>query len=321
MPNFDEAREQSQALFNGQAENIVDDPGEMSAEEVVAEGEGVEENTDAPDTETVESQEDQVEEPEMNENASAEEPMQNPAVSERESQMLSEIEYLRNQLQGANSTIQEMSRQREQEVIEEHTAPPSFESVDMSGILYGDEESQKKSQTQFAENLGKYVMQLMDGRMKDMQPFIEEARRGQAERERRNALANLSASEVTKGIGEVADRLDVIIERNPEMFPSSMSTEDKYAAAYALMIGAQTLKNPPKPPAEPTTDELMGLYRNNPAFREAVERERIEAVKKNQQVPVFSPSNGVGNAAPTINDKPKTMADASSATRRMFQGL
>lgn len=320
MSNFDEAREQSQALFNGQAENIADDPGEMSAEEVVTEGEGAEEVVDTPDTEGTEQQEEQVEESEMNTDIPSE-PGQNPTVSERESQMLAEIQSLREQLQGANSTIQEMSRQREQEVVEEQTTPPSFENVDMSGLMFGDEESQKRAQTQFAENIGKYVLQMMDSRMKDMQPFIEEARRGQAERERRTAIDNLSADELTKGVSEVADRLDVIIKENPQMFPSTMSAEDKYTAAYTLMIGAQALMNPPKPPAEPTTDELMELYRNNPGFREAVERERIEAVKKNQQVPVFSPSNGVGNAAPTINEKPKTMADASSATRKMFQGL
>lgn len=315
MSNFDEAREQSQALFDGQAENITDDPGEMGAEEVVTEGEGAEEVVDTPDTEVTEQQEEQTVQPET-----VDVPAQN-VVSERESQMMAEIQSLREQLQGANSTIQEMSRRREQEIIETETAPPSFEAVDMSAMMYGDEETQRRLQSAFAENIGKYVMQMMDGRVKDMQPFIEEARRGQAERERKEALDVLSQSEVTKGINDVADRLDVIINDNPNLFSGDMPTEEKYAIAYALMTGANALRNPPQPPAEPTTDELLELYRNNPEFREAVERERIEAVKKNQQVPVFSPSNGVVNAAPTINNEPKTMADASSATRRMFQGL
>lgn len=315
MSNFDEAREQSQALFDGQAENIADDPSDMSAENVATEGEGAEEIVDTPDTEVTEQQEEQTAQPET-----VDVPAQN-VVSERESQMLAEIQSLREQLQGANSTIQEMSRQREQEIIETETAPPSFEAVDMSAMMYGDEDTQRRLQSALAENIGKYVMQMMDGRVKDMQPFIEEARRGQAERERKEALDVLSQSEVTKGINDVADRLDVIINDNPNLFSGDMPTEEKYAIAYALMTGANALRNPPQPPAEPTTDELLELYRNNPEFREAVERERIEAVKKNQQVPVFSPSNGVGNAAPTINDKPKTMADASSATRRMFQGL
>ena len=319
MSGFEEAREQTEALFNGQTDDMAD----VGADNGVTGDEGAEDISDVPDTDVVDQQDGQIADDNANtdipSDTVADVPAETPGVSERESQLMAEIEALRNELQGANSTIQEMSRQREQEVVEEHTTPPSFESVDMAGMMFGDEESQKKSQTQFAENLGKYVMQLMDGKMKDMQPFIDEARRGQAEREKRTAIENLSADELTKGIGDVADRLDVIISANPQMFPSTMSAEEKYTAAYALMLGAQALKNPPKPPAEPTTEELMEIYRNNPEFREMIERDRLEAVKKNQQVPAFSPSNGVGNAAPTINEKPKTMADAKAATFNMFR--
>ena len=325
MSGFEEAREQTEALFNGQTDDMAD----VGADNGVTEDAGAEDIPDVPDTDVTEPQDGQSADDNANAeapsdtvvDAPADVPAETPGVSERESQMMAEIEALRNELQGANSTIQEMSRQREEQVINEQITPPNFENVDMSGLMFGDEESQKRAQTQFAENIGRYVMQMMDGRMKDMQPFIDEARRGQAERERRTAIENLSADELTKGIGDVADRLDVIISANPQMFPSTMSAEEKYAAAYALMMGAQVLKNPPKPPAEPTTEELMDIYRNNPEFREMIERDRLEAVKKNQQVPAFSPSNGVGNAAPTINEKPKTMADASSATRKMFQGL
>ena len=100
--------------------------------------------------------------------------------------------------------------------------------------------------------------------------------------------------------------------------------DEKYINAYALARGINQIKNPPPPPEEqkePTVEDLMTLYNNNPAFREMVEKQRLEEVKQSQQVPPMSASSGAVNAALNIKEKPQTLEEASRRTREDFSRI
>ena len=78
------------------------------------------------------------------------------------------------------------------------------------------------------------------------------------------------------------------------------------------------MNTPVEEKKEPTAEELMEMYNNNPAFQELIEKKRIEAVKGSQQVPPLSASSGAVNVALNIKEKPKTFEEASARTRKMF---
>jgi hypothetical protein len=69
---------------------------------------------------------------------------------------------------------------------------------------------------------------------------------------------------------------------------------------------------------EPTVEELMTMYNNNPAFQELVEKQRLEAIKQSQQVPAMSASSGAASAVLNIKEKPQTLEDASKRSYEDF---
>ena len=63
----------------------------------------------------------------------------------------------------------------------------------------------------------------------------------------------------------------------------------------------------------------MAMYNANPEFQQMIEKQRIDALKDSQQVPVMSASSGLTNAALNIKEKPQTMDEASERARAMFR--
>lgn len=97
--------------------------------------------------------------------------------------------------------------------------------------------------------------------------------------------------------------------------------DEKYINAYMLMTGIDRIKNPPAPPEpakEPTAEELLQIYNNNPAFQELIEKQRLDTIKQSQQVPPMSASSGAVNAALNIKEKPQTLEEASKRSYEDF---
>ena len=230
-------------------------------------------------------------------------------------QAMSEIEALRQQNQQLQGTIDEMSRQSAENIVDDVLSPPE---LDINGLAFADEETQKAEVAKFIESISDYNRkQIMD----ELSPAIEYAKKGMRDAEKAEAIEILSQIPELSGIKEFVPQLDRIIENNKWLSSDDMPMDEKYINAFAMAKGINSINNPPAPAKEPTTDELMELYNNNPAFQELVEKQRIEQVKQGQQVPLFSASSGAAGAALNIKEKPQTLDEASKRTREMFGGI
>ena len=227
-----------------------------------------------------------------------------------------EAERQRNaQLQG---TIDEMSRQNTEEIIEDALTPPT---LDINGLAFADEDTQKAAMAKYAQDMSAYNKQEF---LKEMSPAIEFAKKGMRDAERTEVVEALSQIPELAGIKDMLPQLDRIIANNKWLSSDDMPMDEKYINAFAMARGINSINNPPAPPEpakEPTPEELLALYNNNPAFQELVEKQRLDTIKQSQQVPPFSASSGAVNAALDIKEKPQTLEEASKRTREMFGGM
>ena len=198
------------------------------------------------------------------------------------------------------------------DLIEEAMQMPT---LDINGLAFADEETQKAEMAKFVEGMSKYNRQEM---MKELEPFVKQAKEGQYQQEKTATIEALSNVPELQGIGDMIPQLDRIIASNKWLQSDDMSMEEKFINAYAIARGVNAINTPPVEQKELTSEELMELYDKNPTFQELVEKKRLEAIKQSQQVPPFSASSGAVNAALNIKEKPQSFEEAAKRTRQMF---
>ena len=181
--------------------------------------------------------------------------------------------------------------------------------------MHETEEEARQMQEEYAAKMTEFVR---SGIMKEMEPFLQQAKEGQYQKERSNVLSVLAEIPELQGISDMIPQLDNIIASNKWLQSDDMDMDEKYINAYAIARGVNAMNTPPEEPKELTDEELMELYDKNPTFQELIEKKRIDSIKNSQQVPPFSASSGAVNAALNIKEKPKTFEEASELTRKMF---
>lgn len=295
MDNFDEAKQATEQMFEAPTEVVEEAPAETPEETPTEE---TAPNADAmlDEATTVAEEATQIAE------------QQNAELS----RVTSENEQLRAQNEQLQRTISEMSQANKEEVVEEALEMPT---IDFNELAFADEETQRNAQNEYASKMAEFVRK---GVMKEMSPYIEQAKAGQAEKEKNEAITALSNVPELAGIDTMLPQLENIIARNKWLQSSDMPIEDKLINAYAIARGVNAMNTPVEEKKELTDDELMELYDKNPSFQELIEKKRIESVKGSQQVPPFSASSGAVNVALNIKEKPKSWDDASERTRQMF---
>lgn len=320
MAEFDKAREDTQVMFDDLSaepteEQEVDTPADEEAEVQTAE----ETEPVVQDEEGPQDTEDDVERQRAEDSAEdAANVAEAAALAARErdqklQETLQEMQALRQRNEELEAMVGEISDQQKEAAIEEALAPPV---LDVNALAFADEATVKAAQAKYAQDMAEYLRAPI---MKELAPFIEQAKKGQREAERDEYLDALSS-----GVPELADmkeylpQMEQIIKKNKVLSSDNISTEDKYLMAYAIARGVDAMNTPKEEPKEPTADDFMALYEQHPEFQELLEKKRIEAVKGSQQVPPFSASSGAVNAALNIKSKPETFEDASERTRRMF---
>lgn len=294
MDNFDEARNATEQMFDTPAEAPVEQPIEEVPAEQPAE-------TPAPEDKLAEATNVAQQVTEMAEQQNAE--LQ---------RIMAENEQLKAQNEQLQKTQAEMSKVREEEVIEEAMAMPT---IDFNELAFADEETQTKAQQDYANKMAEFVRK---GVMDEMSPYIEQAKAGQREKEKNEAISVLSQMPELAGINDMMPQIDHIIANNKWLQNDDIPIEEKIISAYAIARGVNAMNTPVAEKKELTDDELMALYDKNPTFQELIEKKRIESLKDSQQVPPFSASSGAVNVALNIKDKPKSWDDASERTRKMF---
>lgn len=307
MKDFEDAMRATEEMFADNEQIPVEEP----VEEVV---EQPEETVEA--EETVEPVEEQPEEESTTlDNAVNTAEVAAQVAQEKDAQLqqaLQELEQLRLQNQQMQGTLDELSKKNEENIIEEAMQMPT---LDVNGLAFADEETIAQAQSKYAEQMAEFVK---SGIMKEIAPFVEQAKEGIYQKEKTNTLSALAQMPELAGINEMLPQLDKIISNNRWLQSDDMPIEEKYINAYAIARGVNAINTPPEEPKELTSEELMELYEKNPTFQELVEKKRIDAIKNSQQVPPFSASSGAVNAALNIKEKPKTFEEASERTRQMF---
>ena len=306
--NFEEASEQAQNMFAQNAEEQqaeTPDIAEAPPEEVpqqdiqpeesapTAEGNGYQDNIQS----------------DMNNAAPLDMGTQQMLQQQQIQQILAENQQLRSANEELQKTITQQSDEQEGK-IEEMALP----QLDLSDVAFDDEETLAQKQKVYAQKMADYVRQ---GIMSELAPYLDEAKRGIEQKEQEDTINFLEQMPQFKEIRGALPQINRIMEQNNTLFASDAPYEDRIIAAYAIARGANAINTPPK--AAPTTDELMALYNSNPEFQQMIEKQRIDAIKNSQQVPVMSASSGLTNAALNIKEKPQTLDEASERVRALFR--
>lgn len=228
------------------------------------------------------------------------------------SQALGEIDALREQTSNMQSVIDELSRRNEESITEDVLTPPE---IDFNALAFADEEIVKAAQAKYAQDMAEYNRKTF---MKELEPVFEQAAKAKYNEEKAETVEFLASLPQFNGIKEMMPRIEAIIESNKWLSSEEIPMDERIVSAYAIARGADSINTPPVESKELTTEELMNLYNNNADFREAVERQRIEAIKEGQQVPPFSASGGAANIALNIKDKPKDFEESLERSRKGF---
>ena len=316
MKAFEDARTATEEMFEN--ENQISLEEAIQAQEAEEQAEQSAETVENP-TETVTNTE-QVEEQPTQENAVLDDAVNTAEVAAQVAQekdmqlqqVMQELEALRTQNQQMQGTIAELSKQNEENLIEEALQMPT---LDVNSLAFDTEEEIAQKQAKYAQQMEEFVRA---GVMKELSPFVEQAKEGMYQKEKTETLSALSQVPELAGINDMLPQLDKIIANNRWLQSDDMPMEEKYINAFAIARGVNAINTPPEQPKELTSEELMELYDKNPTFQELVEKKRLDAIKNSQQVPPFSASSGAVNAALNIKEKPKTFEEASERTRRMF---
>lgn len=295
MDNFDEAKTATEEMFNAEETPTEETP-------VVEEQPTQEEPPVSPETNVAN------EATQIAEQATQIAEQQNAELA----QAMSDNEALRRQNEELQKTISEMSQANKEEVVEEAMKMPV---LDFNELAFADEETQRKAQQDYVNAVSEMARRDI---MKELSPFVEQAKEAQAMKAKNEAIATLSQMPELSGIEQMLPQLDKIIANNKWLSSADMPIDEKLINAYAIARGVNAINTPVEEKKEPTAEELMELYDKNPTFQELIEKKRIEAVKGSQQVPQFSASSGAVNVALNIKEKPKTFEEASERTRKMF---
>ena len=224
-------------------------------------------------------------------------------------QILEENQQLRHTNEELQKTITQQSDEQEGK-IEEMALP----TLDLSNLAFDDAETIAQKQNIYAQQMADYVRR---GVMSELAPYLAEAKQGMEHKQQESLLESLEQMPEFKEIRGSLPQINRIMEQNSNLFASDAPYEDKIIAAYAIARGANAINTPPK--VAPTTDELMAMYNANPEFQQMIEKQRIDALKDSQQVPVMSASSGLTNAALNIKEKPQTLDEASERVRALFR--
>lgn len=312
MKDFDDARNATEELFENNDE-------QLTLDEAVQAQETEEQPVET--TETVEEPTEEVAEQPTQENATLENAVTTAETAaqvaqEKDMQLqqaLQELEALKAQNQQMQGAIDELSKKNEENLVEEALQMPT---LDVNGLAFATEEEIAQAQAEYAQKMAEFVKGDV---MREVSPFVQQAKEGMYQKEKADTISALSQVPELAGIENMIPQLDKIIANNKWLQSEDMSIDEKLINAYAIARGVNAINTPPpEPPKELTSEELMELYDKNPTFQELVEKKRLDAIKQSQQVPPFSASSGAVNAALNIKEKPKTFEEASERTRRMF---
>ncbi len=310
--DFDAAREQAMiaAQQQDQEQTAPEQTAQPSEQPVEQQPEQVQVEQTAQQVQQPQQQESQPEQGQQ----PAEQPQQQMSEADRavqeNQQLRSALANVLRQNQQMQEALNQMSESNEQAAEEEVLTPPT---MDFSNLWSEDENVIKQKEAEYAQRMAEYTEKKM---MKQLAPLIEYAQGEAKRKEMQTTMQNLSKVPATSGIMGMTETLERILNSNPTLSGSDAPLEDKLITAYAIAKGADAIQreqNPPAPQPEPqpTIDDFMRVYAENPDLQRRIEAARAaQAAKSRANVPPMSASAGAFNAALSAPEEPKTFEDA-----------
>ncbi|MGN0163774.1 MAG: hypothetical protein ACI4EA_09415 [Candidatus Ornithomonoglobus sp.] len=235
----------------------------------------------------------------------------NPSLEQQLAQMSQDMQAMTEQNTQLQSMVRELSAKNQEHIIKDAVEMPS---LDIGGLAFASEDELRQAQTSYANQMREYVM----AGIKDdpgIKSLIDEAERGRREREKQQMIEGFRGVPELKGFEDNLRRIDQFVEKNNDIFRDDTPMDVKYIIAKAVIDGVDAAG---KADSKPSVDELMNIYNSNPEFRNAVEQQRLAAIKGSQQVPLMSASSGAANVALNLPEKPKSFDDADTMTRKLL---
>ncbi len=216
------------------------------------------------------------------------------------------------------AVINEMNQKKEEEILEEPLTMPELQVED---ILFASPEELAAAQKKYAEEMSEYQHKLLD---RQYAPIKAQAKKLEEAEILQQMTSDVKGRREFEGFDspEMQSRLRIIIEQNEFLKNSDLPYEKKLINAFAIARGADAMYSQQGANGEnkeQSVDELVEIYKNNPEFKQAIEKLRIDELNDGQQVPPLTASGGAGNVALNINNKPKTFGEARErAKARLF---
>ncbi|MBP3359935.1 MAG: hypothetical protein J6N52_03705 [Clostridia bacterium] len=234
---------------------------------------------------------------------------ENEQLRSQMSQLQAQLQSMQQQNQYLQNAMNQMSEQQKEETVEAVMEPPV---LNFNELAFDDEETANQKLAEYANQMRDYTRNDI---MRELEPVLSEAKKGIEEKEKLSIINQMKDVDELKGIDEHIPEIENIIRNNP-LFKQEMPMDEKYITAYAILQGIGNIQHPK---TEPTTEELLSMYDSNEDFRNALEMRKVEKLKQNQQVPAMPSSSGVANAAPYIEDKPKSWDDVNRIASKYFR--
>lgn len=214
--------------------------------------------------------------------------------------------------------LQELSTQQESAVTDQ-AVPDDVPMLDFQNLAFLDEEEAKSAVQQFVDGISSRAKSEAEKAAEEKYgPVLDYARRGMENEQAEEVYGALKTLPDLQDIEDYKPQISKILRDNPILSKNDVELGYRIATAYAIAKGINKMNTPQVKQGPPSIDELMNHYRSNPDFQNAIEQDRIAKLNPSQQVPQVSASSGAVNAALNIQDKPKTLEEASERTRKMF---
>ena len=219
-----------------------------------------------------------------------------------------EMQKLQAENQRLQQAISQMSEAQKTNVVDEALQMPV---IDFNSMAFDDEATLGRKQADYTQKMAEYMKASM---MKELSPFIEQAREGIEQKQKSEVLSALAAIPEFQGISEMIPQLDNIISKNRIFSAPDIPLDEKYITAYLLANGIKS-KSAPQQDAM-TPEKFMRLYNSNQELRDLVDKQRLAEIKGTQEIPLMSASNGAVNAALNIPKTPTNIGEAFELSKK-----
>ena len=129
-------------------------------------------------------------------------------------QVMSELGAMKQQNDDLQRQLKEMSDVQKEKIVEQAIEMPT---LDLDDLAFADDETKANVQREYAQKMAEYVKGDI---MKEMSPFVEQAKEGLYQKEKNEVVSALSQIPELTGIEQMLPQMEQIIKNNGRALPA-----------------------------------------------------------------------------------------------------